>query len=373
MNSIEHNFKYHHEPVKASAVHEAAEGRLAVAALAVEVGPNKAVPDDIQWMPPGKHRITARRGDEVVTMDVVVNEKTAEAIQNVFKELSARAASGLGDAPYFDFNHDDKEASAHPVEFYWAGDDPRTGGVRAKVAWTEPGKKAVLGKAYRRFSPQFYPNANGEVVGAPVNMGGLVNRAAFKSIQPLFAKSAEQPETNKQPMDPTKDTPTDLNGAIAMIAALRGKLAESDNAKALAAKDARIQELEGKISTLEKEAKDRLVNEAKAVIARAVSEGRIPSQNTDLQKHYEDLYLASPVAAKSAIENLPVNPALATVVQGGNPPAPGQGASNEHPFLVKAKAWAKENNATFTDATVAVAGKEPALYADYCKNLVPAK
>lgn len=100
----------------------------------------------------------------------------------------AVAASGEGDHPYFDFNHDDKEASAHPKAVRWAGDDPRQGGIRAQVDWTGAGKRAVLGRDFRRFSPSFYVDEKGEITGIPVNAGGLVNRAAFRRISPVHVE-----------------------------------------------------------------------------------------------------------------------------------------------------------------------------------------
>jgi hypothetical protein len=66
------------------------------------------------------------------------------------------AAEGREDRPFFDFNHEDREASAWPTEFYWAGDDPQTGGVRARLEWSDAGKRAVEGRTFRRFSPTFH-------------------------------------------------------------------------------------------------------------------------------------------------------------------------------------------------------------------------
>jgi hypothetical protein len=61
--------------------------------------------------------------------------------------------------------------------------------VRCKVDWTPDARDAIQKRIYTRFSPQFIPDdETGEVIGMPVNMGGLVNRAAFKTIQPVAAK-----------------------------------------------------------------------------------------------------------------------------------------------------------------------------------------
>jgi phage I-like protein len=148
-------------------------------------------PDEIQWMPPGEHEITASRGGKPATLKVNVTAATADRIAGVHRGYVDAAASGSEDLPYLDFNHDDAEASGHPTAFRWGGDDPQQGGVRAKVTWTDSGHRAVVGKSYRRFSPSFYVNDSGDVTGAPVNMGGLVNRAAFKRIAPIVAKYTE--------------------------------------------------------------------------------------------------------------------------------------------------------------------------------------
>ncbi|MCC5808398.1 MAG: hypothetical protein JJU00_18870 [Opitutales bacterium] len=148
-------------------------------------------PDDIQYMPPGRHTIHATRDGEPVTVEVEVDQQTAQTLDQFLRRRLALAAQGLEDRPYFDLNHDDREASAWPVRFYWAGSDPKTGGVRAKVEWTGAGVDAIDKRTFRRFSPTFHvDDATGRVTGSETNMGGLVNRAAFKRIAPLFARAA---------------------------------------------------------------------------------------------------------------------------------------------------------------------------------------
>ena len=148
-------------------------------------------PDEIQWMPPGEHVISASRGGKPATLKVNVTADTADRIAQVHQGYVAAAANGAEDVPYLDFNHDDAEASGHPTAFHWGGGDPQRGGVRAKVKWTDSGRRAIVGKSYRRFSPSFFVNDSGDVTGAPVNMGGLVNRAAFKRIAPVVSKYTE--------------------------------------------------------------------------------------------------------------------------------------------------------------------------------------
>ncbi|MGI8438100.1 MAG: hypothetical protein ACR2NX_14580 [Chthoniobacterales bacterium] len=154
------------------------------------LAPSEA-PSEIQWAPPGRHTINASQGGKPVKMDVVVDESGANAVAASHAGYQAAAGRGEGDVGYLDFNHDDKEASAHPQSFYWGGDDPLRGGIRAKVVWTGKGRQAVVGRDYSRFSPSFYLSDGGQITGAPVNMGGLVNRAAFTRISLILSKQAE--------------------------------------------------------------------------------------------------------------------------------------------------------------------------------------
>jgi hypothetical protein len=174
--------------------HAASDPNAVLAKLAINLpgtADSSQLPGDIQWMPPGEHEIAASRGGKPVTLTVKVDSAAAARVAESYRQHMAAAIKGAEDLPYFDLNHDDREASGHPTEFSWAGDDPQQGGVRAKLTWTGAGRQAVLGRSYRRFSPCFYVKENGEISGAPVNMGGLVNRAAFKRIAPIVSKAAE--------------------------------------------------------------------------------------------------------------------------------------------------------------------------------------
>ena len=159
---------------------------------------------ELQYMPPGRHRIRASQGGKPLSVEVAVDAQTAVTLQTFLAARLAAAAEGHDDRPFFDFNHEDREASAWPTEFYWAGDDPQGGGVRARLEWSDAGKRAVEGRTFRRFSPTFHLDASGQITGSEINMGGLVNRAAFKRIAPLFAAEIE-------PSDSASVRPLNLN------------------------------------------------------------------------------------------------------------------------------------------------------------------
>ena len=144
--------------------------------------------DDIQWMPPGVHEIEPSTPDgEVKKITVLVDEAAAEAVEEARARYQAEFDAGRGDAPYTDFCHADQEASSWVLRVYWGGDDPKKGGIRAVVDWTDEGR-AKKGKSLKRFSPGFYvsdePDAEGRyhITGAPAKMGGLVNRAAWRYL-----------------------------------------------------------------------------------------------------------------------------------------------------------------------------------------------
>lgn len=252
---------------------------------------NLSVAEDgsIQMFPPGEHKIVPSSTDpskEPKAIDVKIDEATAQLLEAKRAEYQAAADAGNGDAPYLDFNHDDQEASAWPKRIFWGGDDPLLGGVRAEVEWSGAGDAAVKGKNFRRFSPAFYA-ADGRITGAPVNMGGLVNRAAFTRIQPLFAKQSEEP-----PTDPPTMTEEEITALKEENESLKTQLAEQKTM---------LESLQAKA----KEADEKAADEA---VAQAAKDGRIGTSE-ELHAKWKAQILADP-NAKELLLALPVNPAL---------------------------------------------------------------
>jgi hypothetical protein len=188
---------------------------------------------DIQWMPPGAQSPCCFVGDEARTLSFTVRPQHAQAFNVQLQRLRSLAAAGQGDEPFIDFNHEDGRASGRPTEFYYGGEDPKSGGIRLRGTWTASGKAAVKGPTpeFTRFSPEWYFDDNQEPVAIGVNLGGLVNRAAFTNIQRVTAKS---PRT--EPASP-------LERAIAAaIAPLMTKIKSLEKAYGCApTKDAEIQ------------------------------------------------------------------------------------------------------------------------------------
>ena len=102
----------------------------------------------------------------------VLSAKRMEAA----RQLVARDARQV--QPYFDYNHEDKEASGYPKRFWW-----KDGlGVMADVEWTQSAVAKITGATpeFQAFSPRIpIDEETGEALGLFLNSGGLVNRPLF--------------------------------------------------------------------------------------------------------------------------------------------------------------------------------------------------
>jgi hypothetical protein len=149
----------------------------------------------LMFMPGGLQSITPSQGGEAVSVQVFVDSMGAAAIERQRAALAAK-----GKRPYFDFNHEDRQASFWPESFFWA--ESPVPGIYAKGEYSEEGRAGVEGKSWRQFSPVFYVDNTAAKPArivcrsdAKPNMGGLVNDPAFSSILPFWAKSASPART----------------------------------------------------------------------------------------------------------------------------------------------------------------------------------
>lgn len=334
---------------------------------AVESG--AALPEDIQWMPPGTQTGTfLDMSGKPATRTVHVHAGTAQRLAGVLQELRSRAASRQEDLPYIDFNHADAEAAAHVLEIFWGGDDPVKGGVRAKVRWTGPGRAALEGRAYRRFSPSFQRDEAGEVVGMPINMGGLVNRAAFKTIEPIWSRSGEATGGQvDQPKESDMDTAkqlADLQAANAdlanQVSELNAKLATANQAETLKAKETEITALKAQIEALNAKLGDQAKANAKATVDAAVKAGKLAPQATDLHAKWIDAITANPALAETLNAMAP-NPALGGTITGNAGGTTQTPPNKSGEFLQAIDAEVKAGKSKL-EAFRAVRGKNPKLH-----------
>jgi hypothetical protein len=280
-------------------------------------------PKELQYMPPGKHRINASRNGKPVTLDITVDASTADRLNQFLQEQLTKAAEGNDDRPFFDFNHEDREAAAWPTEFYWAGDDPKTGGVRAKIEWSGAGEKAFKEKTFRRFSPTFVPDEAGHVIGSETNMGGLVNRAAFKTIAPLFAKG-ETPGTQVSRPASASHYMKPIQAKLHALKLIDSVDASDESAaQAIEAKFTQLEtdnrEVNNRVEALQKERDDAIKARAASHVEAAVNAGRIAPKDDEAKAFWQDALIRDEAKAVKALEALPVNPVLAKVTDGDDP------------------------------------------------------
>ena len=282
------------------------------AAFSNALAEGSELPADIQYMPPGRHRIRASQGGKPVSVEVAVSASTAAVLQTFLAAKMTAAAESREDRPFFDFNHEDREASAWPTEFYWAGDDPQTGGVRARIEWSDAGKRAVEGRTFRRFSPTFHLDASGHVTGSEINMGGLVNRAAFKRIAPLFA-AAPVDTAHEQPL---MQTLISTLRSLSLVEASATEEADlvSQVSRSVSALKSQVSDLQASLAT---QARQR----AESLVDAAVHAGRLPAKDTDARGFWVDALIRDEAKAVKALDALTVNPVLARLTPGGDPAA----------------------------------------------------
>jgi hypothetical protein len=311
------------------------------------------VPREIQWMPPGEHYVNAMQGDKQVARTIRVERGAATRLQALLQELRTKAANGQEDLPYFDFNHSDDAAAGRVLEFKWGGDDPILGGIRAVVEWTKPGRDALAGKAYRRFSPSFFVDAEGRVTGAPVNMGGLVNRAAFKTIQPIVAGSPGDAKERNPKMDADK-LAADLAAANSKIVELQAKLDAAVKPETITAKDTEIKELKAKLA-------DQAKSQAEAIVAKAVLDGKLPPQNKEIQAKWVKALIETPELAETlnAIQAKAVGGQIITNGRPDTQTATAGSDAEQFVTLVQAKHTELKDKSKALDAAIAA---KPALY-----------
>lgn len=226
-------------------------------------------------MPPGNHSITPM--DELTGEGVDLSVNVNASILDVLAQDADRIRAN-GHELYIDFNHNDDSGAAGWVEsFYWAGDDPLTGGIRANVKWSQDGVDALTGKKFKRFSPTF-KTKEGKITGlGSANVGGLTNRPAFTQNQAVVAKHKE-----KQKMEP--DEIKQIAAAMAAELGQTVKAAEDDKKREdeLDALKAENEELKKSIAAYkektakaEEEEEKRKDESAKSAVEKAIAAGTV--------------------------------------------------------------------------------------------------
>ena len=310
------------------------------------------LPEDIQYLPPGTHNITATKNGKPAELTLEVDAQTANLLQKSFDKITA----GDKEQVFIDFNHDDGEASGWVTGFYWAGADPDTGGVRAKVEWTNAGEEALQGRNFRKFSPTFTLNSKGEIEGTTLNAGGLVNRPAFKDITPIVASDGEYQKTDSNMAEIIEEKKKEE-----VIGQDDSKKKEEVTAQEQLAEVKKENEtLKAKIKALEEDKKKEQEVAAQSAVDKATEDGRIAPKDEKVKAKWVSILESDPSAIE-LLNALPVNPALQRVVQAKRQ-EDGAIDTNGEAQMRAAKEYQAKNGSSFEQAWDTARYERPQLF-----------
>jgi hypothetical protein len=318
---------------------------------------------DMQWMPPGPQDITCFVNGSPRRLTFTVTAKHAELFNQQLQTLLAKANAGQGDKPFTDYNHEDGAASSRPLRFTWGGNDPKTGGIRLIGKWTSKAREAIRDDEFERFSPQWdFDAATHEPLGIKVNLGGLVNKAAFQSIAKAQASDAsDRAEKSPAAEPPGNWTDMVLNRARQKgISIAKAAIEIASEHPALAAQIAGLTHTEGPANTpfaphlaLENHP---FVAQAKAMsAARGITETEALVQLARANFPLYQLYCAS-------FQQAAQKRATAQAVQAGE--------SGRSAFLREVQT-AQALGLSFDAAVNAVASRRPDLAESYRRSFMP--
>ena len=371
------------------AIPELVEGRKSICArmsIEVPLPVDGKAPGKFMWMPGGVHTICGACEGKDKTITVQVDRETAVAAQ---KSLEAWRAHDSR-RPFFDFDHERKEASAWPESFAWQ-DAPKPG-VYVTAAWSEAGERAVVGRNYRGFSPEFYPDredgtklAPARVVFFPLTAGGLTNKQAFQENAPFWASQAEAGFPNGT--DGTKGTKgsneISAETSAATVEKQKKQSMSEENKAAVAVAAAEVGavtaaqneviDLRAKLAEADKAIKSQRKKEATSAVQAAVRRGAIPAQNAELQAKWQGWLEEKP----EMVETLEGIPGVAAVTAGqmtnGRPTvAVNEGAVNTVKAYGRLQADQKKINGMGPVEAAqrgAIAREAAQIYASIRKNL----
>ena len=315
--------------------------------------PDDELPEEIQYLPPGTHSITATKNGKPAELTLEVDAKTAELLQHSYAKITA----GDKEQIFIDFNHDDGEASGWITGFYWAGADPEGGGVRAKVEWTTAGKDALQGRNFRKFSPTFTLNSKGEIEGTTLKAGGLVNRPAFKDITPIVASDGEYQKTDSNMAEIIEEKKKEE--VIGQVDDSKKK-EEVSAQEQLAEVKKENETLKAKIKALEDDKKEEQEVAAQSAVDKATEDGRIAPKDEKVKAKWASILKNDP-SAIVLLNALPVNPAFQRVVQAKRQ-EDGAIDTNGEAQMRAAKEYQAKNGSSFEQAWETARYERPQLF-----------
>lgn len=301
-----------------------AKGILDESALRASFNAPEKAAGQFMVMPGGTHEIHCSQGNRDVTATVLVDQAAAAALEAQRATLEKASAH----KPYFDFDHNDQQASFWPTRFVWA--DQPAPGIYAQGTWSKAGKEAVEGQNYRAFSPKFHvdnvKNVPARIVSyakASLNMGGLVNDPAFKSNLPLWAKQAGAYRHKTKVDQMTAEELAALHAKIKEleqeIEVLKAKSSTADVAESLVAKQHELEQANNQVEIEElrqhtKKLEDSLLaqrtKDADEELKKAVSRGAIAVKDIELQAKWKKQCIEDPDTFIPMLRAMRSSPAL---------------------------------------------------------------
>lgn len=323
-------------------------------------------------MPPGRHAIQPKntatgRG---VKLNVTVGEKLVAQLNAQAEQIRKQ-----GHQLFVDFNHnEDNGAAAHVDDFFWAGDNPETGGIRAHVRWTAKGAQALTGREFTRFSPCFAADRSGKIGGlSTANVGGLTNRPAFGDNERIV-QATETTET----MDPeeiktlvataiAEALPGAVKTAIVNLKAEDGTPPGKKEDGKEAEEDEEKEELKKRLAAYEKKENEALKNRVEKIVATATELGIVAPKDEKAVEAFRAQATQSPelaetlLASKAPAAGEGMASFAASITPEGGPNNRADFSASADNIEHQIRQYAAENKVDEATAFSAVCAKNPSL------------
>lgn len=329
-------------------------------------------------MPPGNHAITPKntatgRG---VSLKVKVGPEMVDRLNAQAEQIRA-----AGHSLFIDFNHnEDNGAAGHVDNFFWAGDHPTSGGIRANVRWTAEGAKALQGRQFTRFSPCFAADRSGSIGGlSTANVGGLTNRPAFAENERIVQATQTTDNMTQEEIKELVATAiaeaipgaiaAGIGPAITAYAAENGMPPTDKKDKKEAMddeEDAEKAEMKATIARFEAKEAAELKTRVDTIVAQATAQGYIAPKDDKAIEAFRAQATASPELAETLLRTAPgsaepVTDYSASVTPEGSPRERNTYAATADSIESQIAKYIATNGCDHETAFAAVAAANPAL------------
>lgn len=283
---------------------------LLVTAAALSPALSADVPDEIVWIPDGKHTITPSVNGKAKTVTITIPEgRGIEIAAKLQSDLQRRLGENV--MPIIAFDHAATGAKAGtPKSFRYE----QGKGILLTVDWSSAGRNAVSGRDYSYFSPAFLIDDKGVPTGIPDRgeIGSLVNNPAFREIPRIAAADQDDPlNTQTDIMDKQilaalniSESAADAGGAA--VVAVNAMKSEITTLKASETKlKGDNKELSDKLEAADKQIKEHAEKRAEDLVTAAQKDGRILPKDDKTAGFYKRLIAAGDTEAEEALAALP--------------------------------------------------------------------